>query len=303
MAITIYNIKKWQKMLSGKSVLHVNQSIGEHFCKSEIKGYYNNLKEKVTYCPQFVDSEEMPVLHTESGITFHFPVMIFQYAFGVLDLYYETNDEKYLRKFRQCADWAIDHQKADGAWDNFSYIYPDYPYGAMAQGEGISLLIRAYVNFNDAQYLESAHKAITFMLKDVKEGGCTLYEKNDIILLEYQHLPIVLNGWIFSWWGIYDYFLVTNNLEIKAIMDGSLDTLVRYLPQFSNGYWSMYDINGKITSPFYHNLHIAQMKAMYALTQIPEFDIYAKKWEKEQSNALFKSIAFIKKSFQKIIER
>ena len=29
----------------------------------------------------------------------------------------------------------------------------------------------------------------------------------------------------------------------------------------------------------------------------------AKKWEKEQSNALFKSIAFIKKSFQKIIER
>ena len=44
------------------------------------------------------------------------------------------------------------------------------------------------------------------------------------------------------------------------------------------------------------------MEARYALTNISEVDVIAKKWEKEQSNILFKSFAFIKKSFQKIIE-
>ena len=302
MAITIYNIKKWYKMLSGKSVLHVNQDLGRHFCKTEIKGYYNNMKEKVIFAHHLVESTDMPLLNTESGRTFYFPVAIFQFSFGLLDLYYETGKEVYLHKFRQCADWSLSHQLENGAWDNFSYIYKDYPYGAMAQGEGASLLVRAYINFKDTRYLEAAKKAISFMLKDVKDGGCTLYEGNDLVLLEYQHLPIVLNGWIFSWWGIYDYYLATKDLDIKMAMDSSLKTLVKYLPRFSNQYWSMYDIDGKITSPFYHNLHIAQMKAMYALTNISEFDLFAKKWEKEQSNILFKCFAFIKKSFQKIIE-
>ena len=217
MAITIYNIKKWQKMLTGKSVLHVNQSIGQHFCKSEIKGYYNNLKEKVTYCPQFIDSDEMPVLYTESGTTFLFPVMIFQYAFGLLDLYYEAEDERYLTKYRQCADWAIKNQLDNGAWDNFSYIYPSHPYGAMAQGEGISLLVRAHILFGDDSYLASAQKALDFMLTDVNDGGCTQYDKNGITLLEYQHLPAVLNGWIFSWWGYMITYLLLEIQEQKGL--------------------------------------------------------------------------------------
>ena len=302
MAVTIYNIKKWQKMLTGKSVLHVNQSIGQHFCKSEIKGYYNNLKEKVTYCPQFIDSDEMPVLYTESGTTFLFPVMIFQYAFGLLDLYYETEEEKYLKKYRQCADWAIKNQLDNGAWDNFSYIYPSHPYGAMAQGEGISLLVRAHKLFGDDSYLASAKKALDFMLTDVNDGGCTQYDKNGITLLEYQHLPAVLNGWIFSWWGIYDYVLATGDTRTKRIMDDSLSTIIKTLPTFKNSYWSMYDNSGKIASPFYHNLHIAQMQAMYELTGIEIFNQYGKRWKRQQSNIINKSLAFIIKAIQKIIE-
>ena len=43
MAINIYNIKKWYKMLTGKSVLHVNQDLGKYFEAKELKGYYNNM--------------------------------------------------------------------------------------------------------------------------------------------------------------------------------------------------------------------------------------------------------------------
>lgn len=303
MAITVYNIKKWYKMLSGKSVLHVNQDIGKHFCTSELKGYYNNMKEKVSYMPHLVESDDMPIIHTESGQDFYFPVAIFQFAFGLLDFYLETKDKKYLDKFFQCAEWAVNNQLENGAWDNFSYIYRENQYGAMAQGEGASLLIRAYKMFNDEKYLCAARKAVDFMIADVKDGGCTLYQNKEVCLLEYTHLPIVLNGWIFAWWGLYDFYLVTEDKKINKIMQNSLDTLVAKLPMFSNRYWSMYDIDGKIASPFYHNLHIAQMQAMYILTGEKVFDYYSKLWKSRQGNRIFKLIAFVKKAFQKIIER
>lgn len=33
MALTIYNLKKWSKMLTGRSVLHVNQGRGKVYSK------------------------------------------------------------------------------------------------------------------------------------------------------------------------------------------------------------------------------------------------------------------------------
>ena len=290
-------------MLTGKSVLHVNQDLGKHFEIRELKGYYNNMMEKVSYQPHLVDSDELPILHTENGGTFIFPVAVFQFSFGLLDYYYESKDERYLVKFRQCADWALSKQRADGAWDNFSYAYPTHPFGAMAQGEGASMLLRAYKLFDDAKYLDAASKAIEFMLKPLEEGGCTMYDGKDVVFQEFQHLPTVLNGWIFSWWGLYDYVLVSHDPRLKQVMERSLSSLVKFLPRFSCAIWSMYDLGGKITSPFYHNLHIAQMDAMFRLTGQEIFNQFAYRWRKQKGNKLYKALAFGRKCFQKIIER
>lgn len=48
MSITAYNIKKWTRMCLGKSILHVDQGEGKIYSIEEIKGYYNDLTEKVT---------------------------------------------------------------------------------------------------------------------------------------------------------------------------------------------------------------------------------------------------------------
>ena len=48
MGISIYKIKKWYKMMTGKSISHVNQGVGTCYSKTEIAGYYNDLTEKVT---------------------------------------------------------------------------------------------------------------------------------------------------------------------------------------------------------------------------------------------------------------
>lgn len=289
-------------MLTGQSVWHVNQDIGKCFSADSIKGYYNNMTEKVTKMPELLDSEDLPLLETE-GKKVEMPVAIFQYGLGAYDLYLQSKDEKYKKKFNQTVKWAEDHLDEKGRWNNFFYVYPENPYGAMAQGEGVSLLLRAFVQTQDEKYLVMAKRAIDFMLKPVSEGGTALYEDNDLKLAEYTHRPIVMNGWIYAWWGLFDYVLATDDTGIyKKALGASCDTLIKCLPQFKTWYWSKYDLGGRMASPFYHNLHVAQMQAMYLLTGHEVFRDYANRWERQQKNQICKAMAFVKKAIQKIRE-
>lgn len=290
-------------MLTGKSVWHVNQDIGKSFSTNRINGYYNNLTEKVTKIPELLDSDKLPVLPLENGNTTVFPVAIFQYGLGAYDLFLQTSDERYKRKFWQCVKWTVDNMDECSRWNNFSHYCPDFPYSAMAQGEAASLLIRAYVCSSEEKYLELSQKAIDYMLRPVEEGGTTLYTNGGMYLMEYTFKKMVLNGSIFSWWGLYDYVLISNdNGKYKAALETTLKTLIQTLPQFKSKYWSLYSLDGLIASPFYHNLHIAQMKAMYQLTNEQIFKEYATIWEKQQQNFICRSMAFVKKAIQKIKE-
>lgn len=304
MVVAMHQIKRWYLMLSGKSVWHVNQDIGKCFLKDEIKGYYNNMTEKVTKVPELLNSDELPKLNLKGGKFTFFPVAIFQYGLGAYDLYLQTHDERYVRKFMQCVDWAIEHEDEKGRWNNFSHYCPENPYSAMAQGEGVSLLIRAYKYTGKTDYLNAAKKALAFMLLPLTDGGTSKYESDDVYLMEYTFKGMVMNGSIFSWWGLYDYVLVSKDEGIyKKIMEKTLQTIIKVLPMFKCTYWSMYSMDGLIASPFYHNLHVAQMQAMYELTGEPIFDEYAKCWKQQQKNPICKGLAFIKKSIQKILEK
>nr|WP_302829020.1 D-glucuronyl C5-epimerase family protein [uncultured Bacteroides sp.] len=303
MAINIIQIQRWAKMLVGRSVEHVNQSIGKVYSKNEIRGYYNDLTEKVTIDKSFLNNNDLPLIKQLDGQSIHFPVAIFQYALGCYDLWLIENNEVYINKFIQCAEWTLNKLDDEGRWDNFSHVYPEAPYGAMAQGEGVSVLVRAYIYSGDSKYLAAAKKAIDFMLTDLRVGGTTEYFGEDVVFWEYTNQPVVMNGWIFAWWGLYDYVLAIKDRGLyKAKLDKSRKSLLAVLPRFKNSYWSLYDLNGKFASPFYHNLHIAQMQAMYDITGDIVFKEYADCWEKQYRNVLYKSLAFIVKAIQKIRE-
>ncbi|MCM1450210.1 MAG: D-glucuronyl C5-epimerase family protein [Clostridiales bacterium] len=304
MALSMFKIKRWIKMLSGKSIDHVNQDKGKCFSTNgKISGYYNNLTEKVTKNPGILNSDELPMLQPENMEPVYFPVAIFQYGLGAYDMFLITGDKKYLKKFMQAANWALDHIDEKGRWNNFFFYSPDTPYGAMAQGEGASLLIRAFKHTGESKYLNKAQSAIDFMLKPLENGGTTKYDGTDAYLMEYTFKGMVLNGAIFAWWGLYDYVTITNDTyEYKSALNQTLNTLLKTLPQFKCNYWSMYSLDGLIASPFYHNLHVAQMEAMFELTGKPIFKEYSQNWKYQQHNYLCKSRAFMKKALQKIAE-
>jgi len=79
---------------------------------------------------------------------------------------------------------------------------------------------------------------------------------------EYIEEPVVLNGWIFSIWGLYDYYKATKDIYYKQLLNKAVDSLGKDLAAFDCQYWSKYNMGNKLTSPFYHRLHISQLKIM-----------------------------------------
>lgn len=299
MPISLYKIKKWTKMLSGNSVFHVNQDEGKVYSKTELKGYYNNLTEKIT---RFGLSDySVPKYYVDTGEEIYFSISIFQYGLAAYDLYLLNNDESMLGKVKACADWAVENQQEDGSWVTFAYETPEHPYSSMAQGEAIPLLVRAHLVFGEEKYLESAKKSRAFMLRPVDDGGTTKYEHGGIVLYECTHDPLVLNGWIFSAWGLLDYAKAFGDDESWKLWHNTVETMASVLPEFDHKYWSYYMYKDKIASPFYHKLHIAQLQVMYDLTGIEVFKTYADKFQRYQDSWWRRKLAFCVKAAQKIV--
>jgi len=288
-------------MLTGKSILHVNQGVGKIYSKYEISGYYNDLTEKVLK-GENLDNAKVPKLKLVNGEEVIFPVAVFQYGLGAYDLYLLEDKKDYYNKFVLTAEWALANQEENGAWNNFFYIYHESPYSAMAQGEGASLLIRAYKELGGAEYLEAAKKAINFMLIPIEDGGTALYKDNDVFLQEYTHKPTVLNGWIFAVFGLFDYIKISGDEKKKDVLNKTIRSIAIHLHDFDNGYWSKYNMEGMITSLFYHNLHIAQLNVLYNIFELEELKNYYIKWIKYRDNWFNSKRAFVLKAVQKLLE-
>lgn len=295
--------KKWLKMLCGKSILHVMQDEGKVFSRDEVRGYYNNFTEKLLKPGALLDETGLVYNLTNEGKHIYFSIAIFQYGLGAYDLYLITGQEKYWQLFMRAVDWAMQCQQPNGAWDTFSVVGMANPYSAMAQGEGASLLARAYVATGEAEYLRAAKQAVDFMCLSVTDGGCAEYVDETVRFKEYIDGPVVLNGWIFSIWGIYDYCKASNDSAYLSLVQQAVHSLAEDISAFDGGYWSKYDRGRKMASPFYHQLHISQLRVMYTLFDESVFLEYADKWKRYQQNRLYASLALVVKGYQKLVEK
>ena len=260
------------------------------------------ISDKVT-----LDDNGIPIVKTIAGVTAYFPIAIFQYALGLYDLYLETKDEDYLNKFLNIADWSIDNIDSVGMWNCMGTLKDSkhLTQSSMCQSEGVSVLLRAYICTKDDKYSKCADKAIKFMIKDIKIGGTCVYDNEKVIFQEYVSLDYnlsVLNGWIFSIFGLYDYTIFSNDKEYKLLLDKTINTLCKELNKYDRKYWSNYDQKKTVASPSYHDIHIMQLEILYELFDKKEFKNYALKFQKYQKNKLYKILAMFVKLKQKILK-
>ena len=93
----------------------------------------------------------------------------------------------------------------------------------------------------------------------------------------------ILNGFIWAAWGVHDYYLATGENTAKVLFQAAVKTLLKNLAAYDLGFWSLYEQSGTrmkmVASPFYHQLHVAQLRVMHALTGEQTFADVASRWE------------------------
>jgi len=306
-------------LLGGSSHLtfwHETPAENPNATSNQLGEYYMSFAEKADYRGAY-DSAGIPLLdyHGHIGPQYN-PIAIAQYGLGNYNLFRRTADPGRRQKFFLIADWLRSHLEENAAglavWNHhFNWEYRDTLkapwYSALAQGQGISVLVRAHKEAGEARYLEAATRAMAVFTQPVNAGGVAFTDNHgDLWFEEYIVNPPthILNGFIWAAWGVYDYFLATADHSAQELFTRAVKTLVRNLDRYDLGFWSLYEQSGTllpmVASPFYHQLHIVQLRIMHRLTGETAFARTADRWESYSQSRSNRARALCYKSVFKL---
>lgn len=304
-------LKYWKRIFStyilkGKNNLsfwHGEPSINENSNFNDLDQYYMSFKYKAQY-EGFYDNDGIPQLNYEGDIGVQYnPIAISQWALGHYNLWKQENSQDCYDKFIKGADWLVNNLIKNGkgiyVWQHhFNWVYKEKLvnpwYSGLAQGQGLSVLCRAFKITNDERYLNSINKVYESLQTEIKNGGVTYYDDDGNMWIEeyiMKNNPThILNGFIWALWGVYDYWLLTKDQKIKDIFNQFCSTIENNLNRYDIGYWSLYELSDNIismrASNFYHKLHVIQLKVLFKMTGVKSFDDVSNKWSSYRQKKL-----------------
>jgi hypothetical protein len=281
--------------VSQLSFWHDSAELNPRATSHSLGEYYMTFAEKANYAGP-CDPRGVPMLNYHGAIGLQYnPIAIAQWGLGNYNLFRQTDDERYRRKFLLAAEWLRTNLETNKhgipVWNHtFDWEYSETLrapwYSGLAQGQGISLLLRAHAETGTPEYLHAADRAFQGLLTNIDSGGVAFTDRNgnvwfeEYIVLKPTH---ILNGFIWAAWGVYDYFLATGSREAVDLFAAAIETLRANLGDYDLGFWSLYEQSGTripmIASPFYHRLHITQLRVMHRITSEEFFAGCADRWE------------------------
>ncbi len=295
---------------------HGTPEVNPRFNTEQPGPYYMKFQYKADYHGDF-DENGIPMLnyHGDIGLQYN-PIAIAQYGLGNYNLYMENNEDTRYWKFLTVADWLVKslepNTKGIPVWHHyFDFEYRDTLkapwYSGLAQGLGISVLLRAHDETGNEKYVQAANDAFKSIRTHVEDGGVQFKDDDDIWLEEYIVDPPthILNGFIWGLWGVYDMAVYQSNNEARDLFNRFSKTIIKNLHCYDNGFWSLYEQSGTllpmIASNFYHNLHIVQLEIMYTLTGEDKYKEYHERWKVFGSRTLNRRRALVNKTVFKLL--
>lgn len=297
--------------------LRINELTGEDL--RTLRAYPQNFEDKIGKI-KITDDQGVILLDYKGALGLQYnPNAIAQLALG----YYDEilSDKDYCKEFYTQASYFLNNGRTikDDVllWEyNFPFEnreYQEAPWrSALAQGQGISVCLRAYRISQNEGYLEAAKKAFNSFryLACEHPGGVLADSRGYSWLEEYIFNPPnhVLNGFVWALWGVRDYAIFFNDKYACKLWDTCIKTLHDNLCHYDAGFWTSYDLahlNGieypvMPASVYYQRLHCVQMEAMYRLTGENIFKYFAEKWAVQLSNPVNKLRSQVWKAYFKL---
>jgi len=222
------------------------------------------------------------------------PTIIGQYALANWNQYLATNDDHYRNVFLTQANWLVQHEahicNGAGGWP-ISSPHPDVPtkgswLSALAQGNAISVLIRAFQLTAEAEFLEAAHHAIQTFKQDILDGGISNPVGDEGIFFEEVAVypaAHILSGFIFGLFGLYDYLALTSDIEVKELIQRSLSTMHLFLDEFDVGFWTRVDLlHRRLASSDHLALQCMLLETLAIYSGCEHCSMLASRWKSYQ---------------------
>jgi heparosan-N-sulfate-glucuronate 5-epimerase len=278
--------------------------------------YFMRFQGKARYAGPF-DEHGVPLLDYRGNIGRQYnPIAIAQYGLSRFNRWCDTGDGDDRRAWEAAVRWLATHLRPNAFGVPVWFHEFDWPYrqvlkapwySGLAQGCGLSLLVRAATVTNDPEIVKAADAAFESFRRPVTEGGVVvLDEQGHLWIEEYLVDPPshILNGFIWAAWGVYDYAVWSRVSEAKTLWDRAVQTLAARLHEFDTGWWSLYEAPyggpRMLASPYYHRLHITQLQVLHALTGLATFATFADRFASYARNRAYRTRAIAEKAWFKL---
>ncbi|MFH1502353.1 MAG: D-glucuronyl C5-epimerase family protein [Candidatus Eisenbacteria bacterium] len=294
-----------RQMFGRPDYWHIEAGEGKHVDLASPRGYYFDYSARADY-PGATDSDGVPLRRQDRGRPVYSPPDVAQFAFGNLELYLSSGNDRRRVLFEKAATRLMNEaEEVPGSF--VGWPMPVAPraferrlgngwFSAMSHGECISVLVRAARLFGMDGALELARRALGGFLAPVADGGM-LREMGDAaqdagvesmaFLEEYPmrgRPSMVLNGHVHAMWGIYDLLQATGDASARSLFERCLRGLTFVLDRYDLGYWTRYDLDEgwrcvNPASRHYHRIHVRQLMTLHRMTGDDELIDLARRWE------------------------
>jgi len=254
--------------------------------------YIDIVNLETAYWINNVDENGYPLKEYNDNNYYH-PVYISQIILKLISSYLKTNDIKYLELAEYYSEALLINAHEFENMIFFPYEFTFTLHGAgvgedimnppwysgMAQGQGLSVYSRLYEITENNYYKDISKKIFnTFKLPPTEDSPWVVWvdNKNYYWIAEYPVLELTtrtLNGFIFSIFGLYDYFMINlNNNETEFILQASITTIKEYIELYRiEDEVSLYCLKPhaplyRRQSAFYHKIHTEQLLYLYKIS-------------------------------------
>lgn len=221
------------------------------------------------------------------------PIRIAEFALHRHERWFIEQDEAACDAFLNQAAWLRDNQEMHGVPGIYRFNFPWLKYAARAgwasakaQGEAISVLLRAHDIEPRAGFGDAAWRASLPFRYDIPTGGVVWRNGANAFFEEVAtaNAPHILNGCVFALWGLWELWVTSPQAWQGALIERCVETIRRWIPLFDTGWWTLYSLmrtaSGRthLATLKYHAYHIAQMRILGAMFGEADFIEAAERW-------------------------